>query len=257
MTDQTPAPATPATPTLPLFYRAPTLLRFADHAGFGLRRAADYAVAAGATAIPLVAAEFALAGRHYPIVFASDASAMPLAVTGVSVGRNLFVSTEGQWATGRYIPSYVRRYPFIGMALEDGGTTMLGIDAASPRISTDAARDDADLLFTPDGKATPTGEAAMALCDAYAIEHERTVAFATALKAHNLLVERSAEMRYADATQALVQGFRLIDEPAVRALPAAVVTEFHAKGWLDAITLHLASQLSWQNLVEASAPNVG
>lgn len=94
----------------------------------------------------------------------------------------------------------------------------------------------------------------MALCAAYAGEHNRTVAFVDALKRQKLLVERSAEMSYADASRALVQGFRLVEEQAFRALPSEVVVEFHAKGWLDLIILHLASQASWQDLVDHSAP---
>ena len=242
----------PAAASLPLFYRAPALLRFADHAQFGLRQEVDHGFAATTTAIPLVAAEFALAGRDYPIVFSSDDSAMPLAVTGVAAERNLFVTADGRWAAGRYIPSYVRRYPFIGITMEEGGPILLGIDAGSGQISTNAARDGAQLLFTDEAKATPTAEAAMAMCDAYAQDHARTQAFADALKTHNLLAERSAQLNYADTRQARVQGFRIVDEQAYRALPSAVVVEFHAKGWLDLIVLHLASQASWQTLVDES-----
>ncbi len=48
-------------------------------------------------------------------------------------------------------------------------------------------------------------------------------------------------------------GFQLVDEAAFRALPAGVVADFHARGWLGAIVLHLASQLSWQTLLDAQA----
>lgn len=229
------------------------MLRFADHAHLGIRQAVDHGFAKAATAIPLVAAEFAMAGRDYPIVFSSDDTAMPLAVTGISANRNLFVADDGRWATGRYIPSYVRRYPFIGITVEEGGSVMLGIDAASSRITSNAEDDGAHLLFTQDAKATATAEAAMALCDAYAHEHARSEAFASALKAHNLLTARAVQLNYADARQARVEGFRIIDEQAYRALPSAVVVDFHAKGWLDLIVLHLASQANWQGLVEQSS----
>lgn len=179
---------------------------------------------------------------------------MPLAVTGVAVDRNLFVSADGQWMPGRYIPSYVRRYPFIAVAVGDGGPTMLGIDVASGRVSTDAALDGAEPLFEASGKATAKSEEAMALCAAYAGEHERTLAFTEALKTNGLLVERSARMSYADASQALVQGFRMVDEQVFRALPAETLVAFHTKGWLDLIVLHLASQASWHTLVDQSAP---
>lgn len=236
---------------LPLFYRQPTLLRFQNHARLSLRRAADFRFAARATSLPLVAGEFAAAGSDYPIVFASDDGAMPLAVTGVAAERNLFVEADGRWRAGSYIPGYVRRYPFIGIT-EDGGSTMLGVDLASERLVAEGEAE-ADMLFDLRGAATRVSQSAMALCEAYSTEHARTLAFVQALKDKRLLVPRSAEVSYADAGRAVVQGFQLVDEAAFRALPAAAVVEFHAKGWLDLIVLHLASQQRWRELVDMSA----
>ncbi|WP_234052905.1 MULTISPECIES: SapC family protein [unclassified Xanthobacter] len=251
----TPSSATPT--SSPLFYQSPVLLNFKEHGQFGLRPEVTFGFAAEATAIPLVATEFAQAQRHYPIVFASNEGAMPLAVTGLTMGRNLFVDPQGNWTAGTYVPGYVRRYPFISMAPEAGGATMLGLDATSSRVSADAARDGADRLFTADGKPTQVGSAAMAFCDAYAVEYERTRAFAAALVAHGLLAERSARIKHPNGAEQVVQGFRLIDEPTFRALPADVVAEFHAKGWLDLIVLHLASQGSWLTLMERATAGDG
>ncbi|WP_018387588.1 SapC family protein [Ancylobacter sp. FA202] len=242
--------------SLPLFYRAPGLLRFQDHARLGLRRGPAFGFAAGATAIPVVAGEFALAGRDYPLVFASDEAAMPLAVTGLAAGQNLFVEADGQWRAGCYIPGYARRYPFIGMTVAEGGATLLGADLASDRLASDrlaAGDEEAELLFDAKGGPTPAGQAAIALCEAYAADHERTRAFAQALKANGLLAARTAQVNYEDAGRAVVQGFQLVDDAAFRALPGPVLAEFHAKGWLDLIVLHLASQQRWRALAAEAA----
>lgn len=237
-------------PSLPMFYRSPALLRYRSHARLGVRREARFQFAAAATAVPLVAGDFVHAARDYPIVFAGDEDALPLAVTGVTAGRNLFVEADGRWRAGSYIPFYVRRYPFIGIM--EGGATMLGADLASDRL---AVADDADAerLFDAKGGPTKVGQAARDMCDAYAADHARTVAFARALKANGLLSARSAQVNYADAGRAVVQGFQLVDEAAFRALPAPVVAEFHARGWLDLVVLHLASQHRWRDLVNASS----
>ncbi|WP_371348639.1 SapC family protein [Ancylobacter sp. IITR112] len=248
MTKSTPPAAAPA---LPLFYRSPALLRFKDHSRLSVRREPHFGFAATTTSVPLVVSEFVAAGHDYPIVFASDEAAMPLVVTGVTAEQNLFVEADGQWRAGRYIPGYIRRYPFIGITAE-GGATMLGIDLASPRIAP-AGDAGAERLFDAKGAATQTGQAAMALCEAYAADHARTRAFAEALQANKLLVARTAEVNYADSGRAVVQGFQLVDEAAFRKLPDAVLVEFHAKGWLDLIVLHLASQQRWRDLVELSA----
>lgn len=250
-THSAPAPSS-SVAALPLFYRAPGLLRFQEHARLGVRRGAAFGFAASATAIPVVAGEFALAGHDYPLVFASDEAAMPLAVTGVAAGQNLFVEADGHWRAGCYIPGYVRRYPFIGMTVAEGDTTMLGLDFASDRLAAEGEAE-ADLLFDAQGGPTATGQAAMALCEAYALDHARTLAFAKALKANGLLSPRTAQLTYADVGRAVVQGFQLVDEAAFRALPGPVVVEFHAKGWIDLIVLHLASQHRWRDLMSASS----
>ncbi len=60
-------------PALPLFYRSPMLIRAPEHLTFGVKPSeTPFSFAAEATAIPIVANEFAVAGRHYPIVFANE-----------------------------------------------------------------------------------------------------------------------------------------------------------------------------------------
>jgi len=244
---------TPAASALPLFYSAPMLLRFQEHANFGLRKSGDLRFTSSATAIPLTTGEFAAAGRNYPIVFSSDDLAAPLAVTGLNAGRNLFVSPEGTWREGHYIPAYVRRYPFISVEMEAGGPKMLGIDSASEHVSTMAVADGADPFFDAQGGPTERTRGAMAFCEAYALEHDRTRAFSQALLDHNLLVARTAEVTYADAGKAVVTGFRVVDDEAFAALPEKTVLEFHAKGWLASIVLHQASRLGWGGLVDSAA----
>ncbi|OYX14144.1 MAG: hypothetical protein B7Z15_04925 [Rhizobiales bacterium 32-66-8] len=246
---------TPIAPTpapLPLFYKAPVLLRSQDHRAFGVRAGTNFRFAAGAASIPLTLGEFAPAGRTYPIVFSNDAAARPMVVTGLDAGGNLFVTAEGEWTAGAYIPAYVRRYPFISFEGEGDSQLMLGVDGASDQISADAARDGADPFFDAEGQPTERARAAMGFCQTYAQEDARSRAFSAALLAHDLLVEKSAELVFADTGKAVVTGFRIIEEAAFRALPAAKVTEFHANGWLDLMVMQLASQLGWQGLVDTA-----
>lgn len=249
-----PAPPPPAAPVLPLFYGTPTLLRFPEHRLLGIRAGVDYGFARSATAIPLVAGEFLEAQRSYPIVFTIEDGAAPLAVTGLTTGQNLFVNDQGGWSREHYIPSYVRRYPFIGMAPADSTDILLGLDIAAPQVSTDAPRDGAQALFMEDGQASEAATGAIAFCQAYAAEHERTRAFSTALEEENLLVRREAIVTLPDWTEKLVQGFRLVDEAAFRKLSGPTLETFHANGWTDLITLHLASQSAWRNLVGLVPP---
>ncbi|MQT13471.1 SapC family protein [Rhizobiales bacterium Sp-1] len=241
------------------------LIRAPEHLTFGVKPSeTPFSFAAEATAIPIVANEFAVAGRHYPIVFANDATGLPLVVTGIEAGQNLFVTADGQWRAMHYVPSYVRRYPFIGMTTDEAGAIMLGIDSGSGRLTADVRREGGEPLFASDGTPTDASRAAITFCEAYAIEHERTKAFVAALSEHKLLVERSATIRPAQARNGSegskapadisVGGFRLVDEAAFRALDRSVVADFYARGWLDLIVLHLASQFAWQDLAALARP---
>jgi len=181
---------------------------------------------------------------------------------GLATGRNLFVDGEGRWRAGAYVPGYVRRYPFIAMSAAGDAPAMLAVDSASPRIVTRAA-DDVEPFFDANGAPTASSLAAMAFCESYRREADQTGAFTEALKKHDLLVERALNISYTAAkapkageeaatAEAAVNGFRVVDETKFRALPADVAAQFHAHGWSDLVVLHLASQLGWRALMEAS-----
>jgi hypothetical protein len=59
--------------------------------------------------------EFTVAGRDYPLVFASvdgEKSFAPVVVLGLRDGQNLYVAANGDWDRTTYVPAFVRRYPF-------------------------------------------------------------------------------------------------------------------------------------------------
>lgn len=84
-------------------------------------------------------------------------------------------------------------------------------------------------------------------------DHLDMPAFAEALKANGLLSPYHAGFRLPNGSRRQMNGFCAVDEQAFRALPADVVTEWHAKGWLDLAALHLASLQAFQSLPDLSA----
>lgn len=243
-----------ATPPLPLFYKNPVLLRFEDHRDAGLALATNFGFAREAVAIPLCIGEFAVAMRHYPIVFAIDDYASPIALVGIKRERNLFIERDGSWRAGSYVPAYVRRYPFIGTQTPDKAGQLLSIDRASDRfVGSSADQHDVERLFDEAGGPTRTAQSAMAFCRAYYADSTNTVAFGQALVAAKVLTPYHADFRLPDGSQHQVNGFSAVDEKAFRALPAETITDWHAKGWLDLVTLHLASLQSFQGLLDLNA----
>ena len=98
---------------LPLFYGAPEVLDPKRHAGLGLEEKVTYGFTAKTNAIPVNAAEFGRVARDYPIVFIGANQLKAAAVVGLRKNENLMVDSDGTWAADAYIPSYVRRYPFV------------------------------------------------------------------------------------------------------------------------------------------------
>ncbi|MDE1995374.1 MAG: SapC family protein [Rhizobiaceae bacterium] len=244
------AATTRPSPSLPLFYKDPVALSGDEHRRHGMARKPNFGFAAESTAIPISIAEFATAQRHFPIVFTDDEFSVPVAVTGIVGGRNLFTEADGGWRSGQYIPGYVRRYPFILSQTPESGEAILLIDKASSRfVSTD---DDANAIrfFDDEGAATAAAQEAVRFCQTAYLEQTRTTAFVQALHEHNLLVSNQANVRFSNGATYTVNGFKIVDESAFRALPADVLSHWLQQGWLDCVSFHLASTQNWQSLIE-------
>jgi len=125
--------AIPTRPLLPLFHGDPVLLSFEDHSDARLAPVPGFGFAREAIAIPLCVGEFAAAMRHYPIVFAIDDNASPIAL--IAIRDNLFIERDSSWGEGSYIPAFARRYPFIGAEAPDRTGQLLDIDRASDRFA--------------------------------------------------------------------------------------------------------------------------
>ncbi|WP_447725162.1 SapC family protein [Sphingomonas koreensis] len=236
----------PVTETLPPFYRDPRPLSRETHAAWRLIEG-DAGFAADAAYVPIVAAEFARAGQSYPVVFAMP-GAVPVAVLGLEE-RNLFVR-EGQWARETYVPAYVRRYPFGFIAAAEPDSFILAIDAGSDRVVEDG---EAGLALFEAGEPAERTQQALAFCDAYQAESEATRAFAEALKAHDLLIERRADATLPDGRTFGLQGFQIVDAVKFAALDDATVLDWHKRGWLALVHFHLASLERFQLLIARQA----
>lgn len=239
---------------LPLFYKNPVVLRFEDHSDVALTTNPNFDFAREAVAIPLCIGEFTVAMRHYPIVFAMEDGAPPIALIGIRQNDNLFLTREGNWHPGAYIPAYLRRYPFIVTETQDTARQFLGIDQESDQLIASAStHQNAARLFDGEGRPTVTAQSAMAFCRAYHADYAATVAFGQALLAAKLLTPYHAQFRLPDGTLHQVNGFYVVDEQAFRTLPAKTVTDWHAKGWLALVALHHVSLQSFQNLLDLNA----
>lgn len=239
---------------LPLFYTKPVLLRFEEHRRKALKPARGFGFSASANAVPLLTAEFSRAVRNYPIVFADTAQVPSCAVLGLKEGQNLFTANDGFWRAGTYVPAYLRRYPFIVTDRHDEVGHLLAIDAACDRLVEIGASADAEPLFDDKGGPAPMTAQAMAFCHAFHEDQRRDEGFGAALLKQGLLVRRHAEMQFPDRSRSTLDGFRVVDAEKFRALSDRdLLLDWHRRGWLAAINLHLASMQNWETLLLLNA----
>ena len=118
-----------------MFYERVVALNDQAHAKLKVRPAISFAYAARTNSVPLLASEFFDAAREYPIVFArGETGPVPAALLGLREAENLFVDRDGRW-DARYVPAFVRRYPFVP-GKGANGELLVCIDEASECFGT-------------------------------------------------------------------------------------------------------------------------
>ena len=222
--------------TLPPLYHRPVPLSSDSHRALRLRGNRSFSFAAAAALVPLNAAEFPLASRHYPIVFGTQGN-IALAVLGTS-GTNTFVDQDGAWRSMTYVPAYMRRYPFLFLAAPED-RYVLSIDEAY-----DGFGDEGEPLFS-EGDTTDLTRNALAFCQAYEREAESTAAFIGALSVAGIFSPDAPVFSRSSGRKLTVKGVRAVDKDALDALPDPTILEWRAKGWLPAIYAHLTSMSNW------------
>jgi len=228
---------------MPLFYNEVMALDRKAHARLRVRPPDNYSFTEDATLIPLVSAEFAPAAREYPIAFMKDKDnlVIPVALTGMPQSKNLFVDKTGRW-DARYIPAYVRRYPFAFVETAEDKYTVC-IDPTSKLLDEEEGAP----LFDEKGEPTATLQDTIKRLGEYQRVMQFTRAFMQRLANADLLMEANAKADFPDGRSMTWRGFWIVDENRFRALPEATVKEWFASGELGLLYAHL---LSLGNLAE-------
>jgi len=228
---------------MPLFYKDVVALDRKAHAKLRFRQPDNFAFAADAPMIPLLSAEFAPVAREYPIAFVTDKEniVIPVALTGMPQGKNLFVEASGRW-DARYIPAYVRRYPFAFVETSADKFTVC-VDPTSKLLS----ETEGTPLFAESGEASPALDDTVKRLGEYQRVMAFTRTFMQRLADAKLLMEANAKADFADGKSMTWRGFWIVDENRFRELPEAKVKEWFASGELGLLYAHL---LSLGNLAE-------
>jgi len=218
-----------------MFYESVVALNDQTHAKVKMRPATSFTYAAKTNSVPLLASEFFEAAREYPIVFAhGEAGPMPAVLLGLRESENLYVDNAGKW-DARYIPAFVRRYPFVpGKGAQ--GELLVCIDEASECFDADVG----EPLFAA-GKPTPQLEHAMKFLAEFHQAAGATELLGRRLQELGLLRQADSLAQLNDGSQFRLNGLNVVDEAKLRELDRDAVQELFGNGSLSVIYAHLMS----------------
>src|SRR5690606_22685711 len=160
-------------------YEKPVLLDRTLHRHRKVRAAApDCRFARQVNSLFLAGVEFNEACKEYAIVFSRvpGGRTVPVVVLGLRNGENLFLDDQDRWI-GRYVPAFVRRYPFV-LAQLPGQALGVCIDEACPALDDE----EGEPLFDAQGQDTPFLRKAMDFLAQYQQACQRTEAFCQRLE---------------------------------------------------------------------------
>jgi hypothetical protein len=240
-----------------LIYESAVPVSAARHGKMCLDPDRTYAFSAGVNAVPLMAVEFIRAATEYAIVFAATGEdVLPAAVLGVRPDQNLYLSADAHWQA-KYIPAFIRRYPFVFSASDDRKTLTLCIDESHPGLNREGR---GQPLFGEDAKASPYTQQVLKFLQQYQAHFERTRLFCKRLKDLGLLEPMQAQVVTPAGEKLTLGGFMVVSRAKLRALDGEALAALAKTDELELLYLHLYSMRNFSDvkdrLIGALAPDV-
>jgi hypothetical protein len=221
-----------------MFYNKPVALNKVTHKEVKVTPIdGDYSFAKKINSVIVAGIEFTEAAKEYPIVFAQAGdSFVPVALLGLRNQENLFVDDDGTW-DARYIPAFVRRYPFVLASTPDAEQLVVCIDESYSGFNDS----EGEALFSDDGEPVELLNKTMEFLEEYQRQYARTEAFLARLKENDLLMSLNARVDLVDGKQFSLTGLLAVDERKLLQLSDEKAVQLFRAGELAWIYCHLMS----------------
>jgi hypothetical protein len=230
-----------------LFYESAVPVSSARHGGWSVEVGTDYAFSRNVNSVPLMAVEIPNAATEYAVVFSGSGEAMiPAVILGMRGNENLYLTAQGGWQA-KYIPAFVRRYPFVFSRSADGNTFTLCIDESFPGFNQQGR---GERLFNDQNKPTPYVENVLKFLEQYQMEFRRTQAFCAKLRELDLLEPMRAQGNLDTGERISLSGFMAVNRDRLKALPAEALAELAKTDALELLYLHLQSMRNFSGMMD-------
>lgn len=220
------------------------------HLNWSVSLGKNYNFARSVNAVPLMAVEFPKAAAEYSIVFTGnpedDEIIMPVVILGFRNEQNLYLNEEGQWKA-KYIPAFIRRYPFVFSNSNEGKIWTLCIDEEFQGCNQEGR---GERFFDSQGEQTQYLNNVLQFLKDYQVQFERTRIFCHKLKELELLKPMQAIFTLKTGEQSLLGGFMAIDREKFKELTGEQLADLMRRDELELMFLHLQSMQNLNSMVE-------
>ena len=232
-----------------MFYKNPQPLTKEKHVKFGVTQVSKpFEFMAENHFMPITAPEFGAAAASFPIIFAGDERS-PLAVMGIRVGENLFV-TDGQFEQDFYMPAFARRYPFVLAGDQANDRFVVCVDEAAECVTN---KTPTQMFFDGEDTSAFTKEAFQFLQN-FERDRQATDQMIKAFKDLDLFEQKEMNFQGQNADgspgeRQKIADYFAITEERLKTLEPAKLKEFTENGYLAVAHAHMISLGNWQRLV--------
>lgn len=208
------------------------------HREWSIKKSPDCTFAKHVNAVPLTAVEFGPAAAEYAIVFTGPAGAyMPTVILGLRDRQNLYLNEDGSWRA-KYVPAFIRRYPFVFASDEGGKRFTLCVDEAFSGCNQAGL---GERLFDAEGARTQYLDGVLNFLQQYQGQFQLTQALCKKLHELDLLEPMQAQIALATGDKVTLAGFMAVNRDRLKKLSAEKLAELVHRDELELIYLHLQS----------------
>ncbi|WP_006788240.1 SapC family protein [Thiorhodospira sibirica] len=208
-----------------------------QHAAMMWQKPTSYEFARTHAVVPLVASEVPKAALAAPVgLLQTDAGFMPVMLSGLEAGKNLFIAKNGHWLCD-YLPVILRYYPFHLVEIE-AGQTVLCVDEDSGLVGENIAA--GKRFFADDGQLTDALHDVINALISYKDNRLKTKHSCEILAQYAVLEPWPITHRNESGFHTMEGLFR-INEAQLKALSAQALAALHA---VDALALAYCQLIS-------------
>jgi len=216
------------------------------HRHLRLRRTQDYRFVGDENQVPILFSEIVEAAKAFAVVFPTASPTRPVALLGLAGEGNRFVDACNRW-TVPWVPAYIRRYPFALARIDgnDDERRVVAVDRAAAQLS----EHEGEPLFNADGRPDAALETAVSFLSRFQREADAVPEYFAPLVEHDVLVERTLDIRRAGKVEHRIGGVRVVDRTRLAGLDDATLAAWARSGLLAAVHAHLASLTNLRRLL--------